>query len=163
MDSSEENTRHTVKYQAVDLTGNIGIMERTVVVSSDTTPPVITLIGEPEVSINVGEEYIDEGAIAVDEQDGNLTPFVDDKGTVDAVDTSVPGEYVITYDVVDFAGNTAVQVTRKVTVVALATPWTTWFDETDLSNRPEAERAADADPDNDGMPNLIEYALGGNP
>ena len=163
LDSSEENTRHTVKYQAVDLTGNIGIMERTVVVSSDTTPPVITLIGEPEVSINVGEEYIDEGATAIDEQDGNLTPFVDDKGTVDAVDTSVPGEYVITYDVVDFAGNTAVQVTRKVTVVALATPWTTWFDETDLSNRPEAERAADADPDNDGMPNLIEYALGGNP
>jgi hypothetical protein len=88
---------------------------------------------------------------------------VDDRGTVDAVDTSIPGEYIITYDVSDFAGNPAVQVSRKVIVAEVSTPWTSWFTETALSDRPEADRLPEADPDLDGMPNLIEYALGGNP
>ena len=91
-------------------------MERTVVVSSDTTPPVITLIGEPEVSINVGEEYID--GLLRRQQDGNLTPFVDDK--LLWMQWILAFKYVITYDVVDFAGNTGVQVTRKVTSLLAA-------------------------------------------
>ncbi|MBT5380904.1 MAG: DUF5011 domain-containing protein [Opitutae bacterium] len=163
LDQPVEDTRHTVLYQTADFSGNVTTRERTVVFSSDTTPPVITLVGDTEVTINVDEEYVDEGAIASDEKDGNLTPFVDDRGTVDAVDTSTPGEYTITYDVSDFAGNPAVQVTRKVIVAAVATPWTSWFTETALSDRPEVDRLPEADPDLDGMPNLIEYALGGNP
>ena len=82
---------------------------------------------------------------------------------MDAVVTSQPGEYMITFDVADFSGNDALQVTRRVIVAAADTPWTSWFVETGLSGRPEEERMPEADPDLDGMPNLLEYAIGGNP
>jgi len=79
----------------------------------DTTPPVITLIGSPEITIEVGEKYVDPGATAKDDRDGDLT----DKIKVDnPVDTSKPGDYIVTYTVSDSAGNTA-KATRTVHVV----------------------------------------------
>ncbi|MBT5689526.1 MAG: DUF5011 domain-containing protein, partial [Opitutae bacterium] len=117
IDTSEKSIQpYVVIYSAIDSSGNAATVERTVVVSNDNTPPVITLVGEVEVVVNSGAFYEDEGATALDEADGNLTPFIDDGGTVDAIDTSKPGEYIITYDVEDFSGNKAVQVTRKVIV-----------------------------------------------
>ena len=77
------------------------------------------------------------------------------------MDTSKPGEYVVTYDVADFSGNNAVQVTRKV-IVTGGSPLDQWLIEK-LSGLSAAEKALDADPDKDGIPNLLEYALAGNP
>ena len=41
--------------------------------------------------------------------------------------------------------------------------FTSWAKENGLGDRPASEQAMDADPDGDGKPNLLEYALGGDP
>jgi PKD repeat protein len=75
--------------------------------------PVITLKGDNPLTITVGEEYVDPGATAYDEEDGDLSDQIVITGTVD---TSTPGEYTVTYTVRDSAGNTAT-ATRVVKVV----------------------------------------------
>ena len=85
----------------------------------DTTAPVITLKGQPVVTIDAGTEYVDAGATATDKNDGDLTAFIEIKNLVD---TSKPGTYVITYNVADKADNTATEVTRKVIVVDAQPP-----------------------------------------
>jgi hypothetical protein len=85
--------------------GNLGL--------GDTDPPVIELLGEPEVDMEVGGDYADPGAMATDDFDGTLTPVSDGQ-----VDAAVVGSYTITYRAVDSAGNAAVPVTRTVHVAA---------------------------------------------
>lgn len=82
----------------------------------DTEAPVITLNGASNLDLNVGETYTEQGATATDNVDGDLTSAIVVGG--DVVNTSVPGVYVVTYNVSDAAGNAAVEVTRTVTVIA---------------------------------------------
>ena len=80
----------------------------------DSTPPVISLTGEENVTIECGNTYNDAGATASDNLDGDISAsIVVDK---DALDINTPGTYTITYDLNDDAGNAATQVTRSVTV-----------------------------------------------
>ncbi|HEX6993739.1 MAG TPA: FG-GAP-like repeat-containing protein [Gammaproteobacteria bacterium] len=79
----------------------------------DTARPVIQLIGEQEITVEVEQTYVDPGATATDDVDGTLTPSVDNP-----VDTKVIGTYVVTYTATDGAGNAAVPVTRTVHVAA---------------------------------------------
>lgn len=76
--------------------------------------PVITLIGDSTVYVRQYDSYEDYGANALDKQDGDLTSSI---GTVGTVNTSIPGNYSITYNVTDSDGNAAVPVIRKVVVV----------------------------------------------
>gem|GEM_PF-6299422 len=80
----------------------------------DETAPVITLTGEDSVSITLGSTYEDAGAMASDDVDGDISAniLVND----DALNTSLPGTYSVTYNVSDAAGNAAAEVTRRVTV-----------------------------------------------
>ena len=80
----------------------------------DTTPPVIIRIGESTQTIEVGTEYSDLGATASDNVDGDIT---DQIVTYNPVNTSVAGNYTITYTVSDEAGNPAITVSRMVYVV----------------------------------------------
>ena len=80
----------------------------------DTTVPVITLEGDAIVTIEVDAIYTDDGATALDNYDGDITTSI---SVVNPVDTAIVGEYTVTYDVSDAAGNAAVQVTRTVNVV----------------------------------------------
>ena len=80
----------------------------------DDTAPVITLLGTSTVTHEQGTTYTDAGATATDSVDGDLTSSI---SIVNPVDVSTSGEYTITYNVIDAAGNTATQVTRVVTVV----------------------------------------------
>ena len=163
IDTSQKSVKpYTLVYTATDSSGNSSIAERKIIVSNDVTPPVITLIGDTEVFVDVGSVYEDFGATALDETDGNLTPFIDDGGSLDEVDTSEPGEFIIKYDVEDFSGNKAVQVTRKV-IVQSSDPFNKWAQANGLSQLSVEDRAPVADPDHDGVPNLLEYALGGDP
>ena len=66
--------------------------------------PIITLIGEAIVTVNIYSTYTDAGATAQDNEDGNLTSSIITTG---GVNESVEGEYVITYTVSDSSGNTA--------------------------------------------------------
>lgn len=88
-------------------------LDLVVTVTADDEPPRITLLGEPEVTVLVGDTYTDEGATATDDLDGDITSRI---SVVSDVDTSVPGDYTVTYTVTDLAGNAAEPVTRTVVV-----------------------------------------------
>jgi hypothetical protein len=79
----------------------------------DTTIPVITLVGDASVAIEVGTTYTDAGATALDNYDGDITASI---VTVNNVDADVVGQYTISYNVSDASGNDAVQVIRMVNV-----------------------------------------------
>ena len=83
---------------------------------TDTTPPVITLVGDAAVSISQDATYTDRGATASDDVDGDITTNIHLTGTVD---TTTAGSYTLTYSVSDAAGNPATPVTRTVTVTPL--------------------------------------------
>jgi peptidoglycan hydrolase-like protein with peptidoglycan-binding domain len=65
------------------------------------------------VNLTVGNTYLDAGATANDNVDGNITANI---VTVNPVNTGVAGTYTVTYDVSDAAGNAAAQVSRTVVV-----------------------------------------------
>lgn len=79
----------------------------------DTTKPDITLIGESEITINLGTTYKDFGARATDNVDGDITSKIKVTGSVD---TSKEGSYTLTYSITDKAGNKNTK-NRKVIVV----------------------------------------------
>jgi uncharacterized protein YycO/photosystem II stability/assembly factor-like uncharacterized protein len=76
--------------------------------------PLITLIGDNPISLELGTPYQEPGATAQDAEEGNLTDSIVITG---AVDVNTEGHYTITYKVSDKAGNTATE-TRTVNVVA---------------------------------------------
>ncbi|NER14147.1 BspA family leucine-rich repeat surface protein [Leptobacterium flavescens] len=111
---------YSVTYDVLDTAGNAAeqvIRTVNVVPITDTTPPVITLLGANPLTIEVGTEYIEPGATAHDNVDGDISSSI----MIDfsSVDTNTVGSYIVTYDVVDTSGNSAEQVIRTVNVVAL--------------------------------------------
>ena len=109
---------YTVRYTAQDAAGNnaaavtrtVNVIARVVV---DTTPPVITLIGDNPVTITEGDTFTDAGATATDNVDSNVTVI-----TENPVNTSTVASYIVRYTAQDAAGNNATTVTRTVNVVA---------------------------------------------
>ena len=78
----------------------------------DRRGPEIELIGEARVNIPAGQEYVDPGATAVDDIDGDISDKIDVSGSVNS---TVVGTQTITYSVSDRAGNVA-SATRTVVV-----------------------------------------------
>jgi len=96
---------YVLTYTAQDTSGNPGTpVTRTVTVTNDTTPPVITLIGANLITVNCGAGYTELGATALDNLDGNITANIVIGGDV-VTPTSPPGDYTVTYTVQDSAGN----------------------------------------------------------
>jgi len=81
--------------------------------TTDTTAPIITLTGENPMTVEVGSTFTDPGATIADNVDAGLVATID--GTVD---TSTLGDYTLTYNTTDSAGNIATTVTRTVTIVS---------------------------------------------
>ena len=77
------------------------------------TPPIITLIGDGQVTLSVGDTYIDFGATARDYTGDDLTPSIMISTNVN---TSLAGIYRVTYDVTSPNGYAANQVSRTVVV-----------------------------------------------
>ena len=133
LDTSTDVT-YTLTYSTTDQAGNTGTAERTVIVGTgitttteeatatttpeavvtDTTAPVITIVGNSTENIDLDETYTDSGATATDDTDGDITEQIT---TINGVDTTTAGTYTVTYNVTDQAGNSALQVTREVTVI----------------------------------------------
>jgi len=106
---------YSLTYNVSDSAGNAATpIVRTVNVV-DTTSPVITLLGDANVSIPTGSTYVDAGATASDNYDGDITA---DIVTTNNVNTAVSGDYTVTYNVTDSSGNAASTVTRNVNVWA---------------------------------------------
>ena len=83
----------------------------------DQVAPVITLLGNNPDSVKRHTAYVEAGATALDNIDGNITDSIMVTGTVD---TATVGLYVITYTVKDAWGNQT-SATRNVIVYDSAT------------------------------------------
>jgi len=86
----------------------------------DDLPPILTLKGDTLISHPLNTEYIDPGATATDETDGNLTDKIYIENTVNE---NLIGNYKVTYKVVDEAGNEAAPVSRTVKVINQGWPF----------------------------------------
>ena len=122
---------YTVTYNVSDAAGNAATqVTRTVNITPDVTIPVITLLGESEVSLELGSIYTDAGATAVDNIDGDITSNI----VSQLVDVNNVGTYTVTYNVSDAAGNAATQVTRTVNITPDVTiPVITLLGESEVS------------------------------
>ena len=101
-----------ITYTYTDSSGNPAVPVTRTIKVEDNTPPVITLIGDANVTHLAATTYIDQGA--------KWTDIVDGNGTADAngsVDSNTPGIYHITYSATDAAGNAAEPVVRTIQVV----------------------------------------------
>jgi len=79
----------------------------------DTIPPEISLLGDDTIDLIVGQAYVEPGANAIDDVDGDISGNIVITGSVD---TNTVGTYYIYYNVSDNAGNPAAEVTRTVNV-----------------------------------------------
>ena len=115
---TEEGVRLTLAANSVeDVTGIAGPAAAITATGTavDATAPEITLLGASPVEVHQGSTFTDPGATATDGVDGDLSASIVVGG--DPVDTDTAGDYTITYDVSDAAGNAAETVTRIVRVV----------------------------------------------
>ncbi|MDA7501958.1 DUF5011 domain-containing protein [Chitinophagales bacterium] len=88
-------------------------------VVADITPPVMLLVGEPEITILVDSGYEDPGVLVGDQEDGNgcgnaIDNLVFNDG---GYDISVPADYLLTWNVTDPSGNAAPEVSRLIHVI----------------------------------------------
>ncbi len=84
---------------------------------ADTSAPVVSVVGNSTVYLTVGNTYVESGAIATDDVDGNISTKIITTGTVN---TSVAGTYTITYTVSDISGN--IGTAYRTVVVSNPTP-----------------------------------------
>ena len=103
-----------IYYELFDNDGNVlTTTVRTVnVYHKDKVPPTISLIGDEVINLKYGEEYQEYGAMASDNEDGNLTDKIIIFGEVNS---KKDGTYLIKYFVRDNDGNLA-SVTRTIIV-----------------------------------------------
>lgn len=116
VENATKEGRYYVHYHVTDAAGNEGTTRRVVLVvenTSDQDPPVITLLGDNPLVINIGDEVVDPGAEALDETSGDRTEHIT---MTHNVDNEEPGSYTMTYRVTDAAGNEATK-TREVVVL----------------------------------------------
>ena len=111
---------HTITWKADDGNGNIITAEQTITIT-DTTKPVIALLGDNPQTVEFGSIYNDPGATATDAVDDNdeLTTQI---AAASTVNTGTVGDYTVTYTVSDKATNAATPVIRMVTVTDTAAP-----------------------------------------
>lgn len=104
-------------YSNINIIGADKVYDRSAIfkgnVIVDKTGAVLVLNGLSEMKINMDEEYVEQGATAVDDISGDVSENIKIEGDVD---TSIEGLNTITYRVNDEAGNKTVK-TRKVQVV----------------------------------------------
>jgi hypothetical protein len=104
-------------YNVSDSSGNAAAQAVRTVTVEDTTPPVITLLGDATIEVIIGSAFDDPGATALDSFEGDLTADIQVDGTVD---TNTLGTYELTYTVSDSSGNEAEAVVRVVEVIESA-------------------------------------------
>jgi len=106
---------YVLSYNYTDSNGNVASSVTRTVTVVDTTNPVLTLLGDTNMTLVTGMTWVDPGASASDTLDGNLTGSVTVAGTVDL---NTIGVYTITYFVSDGANN-QLNATRVVNVEGL--------------------------------------------
>ena len=103
----------------------------------DTVSPEISLLGEVEITLPVGEEYVEPGWTAFDNYSGDLSEAVTASGQLDP---AVPGSYVLTYSVSDISGNSCL-ASRTVTYVDVTAPVLTLLGDAEVDIEPNSDFA----------------------
>ena len=115
--------------------------------NDENAKPEIELVGLSLVSVVAGDPYNEQGAVAHDEEDGDNPAVIGG----DAVNTSIPGTYVVAYNYTDSDGVSANEVTR--TVVVTAKPQCSDGEDNDEDGKTDSEDPAchtDGDAGNSG-------------
>lgn len=120
----------SVTYDVEDTAGNFALTATRIVDVRDRTIPVITMLGDAEMTVEAAEPFNDPGATAWDSFSGDITPEIRVTGSVDVM---TPGTYVLAYDVRDANRNDAVTVSRTVHVVDTQPPFVTLLGPADMS------------------------------
>jgi PKD repeat protein len=109
---------YVVSYTVTDLSGNSAVVYRVIKVI-DTIAPVMSLIGNDPVIVEVFHSYTELGVTYSDNYNtiAQIHPFI-----VKNVDTAHIGVYTVTYSLTDAAGNKAATLTRTVKVVDTIAP-----------------------------------------
>ena len=89
----------------------------TATVAVTNPPPVITLAGSPDMTLECRADFTDPGATAEDACDGPVDVLVSG-----AVNTASVGLYTLDYDASDSAGGNATRLSRSVNVVDTTPP-----------------------------------------
>ena len=131
-----DSVQTTLKYFASDSAVPANQTQKDLTVIVERSEPVITLIGDGVLLLEIGDTYVEQGMDIHDVQDGDLTDvittgstqpsgspggaFLDHTIDSSAVDTAVEGSYEVLYNVDDSDGNAATQLVRTVVVGAYA-------------------------------------------
>ena len=83
------------------------------VAKKDQKLPTIALMGDEVITLKYGVAYVEYGAQAIDEEEGNITDKIKITGTVNE---NVAGTYIIKYTISDSSGNIS-STTREVIVL----------------------------------------------
>jgi hypothetical protein len=113
---------YTVTFNYTDAAGNVAVQvvrAVEVIATADTENPVITLIGSAIVELMVGDTYTDLGANVSDNVDADSILVGNSNLNVNVV-----GNYAVTFDYIDGAGNPAIQVVRTINVVEVIPSFT---------------------------------------
>lgn len=102
---------YQIIYDVTDGGGNSAQAIRTVNVVDDVAP-TISLLGNDTVFVEVKTPYIEQGAIASDNYDQNVTVNI----SPSMINTSVTGSHIISYNAQDANGNIATTINRVVIV-----------------------------------------------
>ena len=102
-----------------DASGNPAAqITRVIYVVADQTAPVITVNGSADSTIEVGSSWVDLGATAIDNKEGDISSAI---VITDNVNANVLGDYTVVYSIQDNQGN-ASTATRNIHVVDTENP-----------------------------------------
>ena len=90
---------YIVTYQATDSSNNVKTGTRIVKIR-DRVDPIVTLIGDSVVTLQLNQSYTELGANATDNHDLNIDVII-----TGSVNTAYPGSYTKTYTATDDSGN----------------------------------------------------------
>ena len=119
--NSDVTGTYVLTYTVTNSFGNTATTTRTVNVV-DAKPPVLTVIGDNPLTYQVSTSFVDPGATAIDEYDGDISNKILKSSTVTP---TIAGTYKVTYYIIDAAGN-SVSVDRIVNVVDTTLPTVTF-------------------------------------
>jgi hypothetical protein len=110
---------YVLTYTVTDNDGNSASVNRTVTVGPyDDQAPVITILGDNPILVNVYDYYVDEGVTAADDVDDVVYPTI----SYSDVYTGYPGTYTVEYEACDRAGNCSYAY-RTVIVADIEAPY----------------------------------------
>ena len=108
---------YTILYDVI-YNGVSAVQKSRVITVSDTINPIVVLNGSSEITVYSGDSYTELGATASDNSTEILTVII----AGDTVDTSILGDYTITYSATDSSSNTH-SVGRLIHVITEPVLW----------------------------------------